>query len=350
MSKKCIKLNNEKYTKRDSPPYHANDCPNQIKKGNDNLNYISIKDKNNIYKWKKYIDIDLPNPAIYKNRIYIGEDEKYYYSEKNIDGIYYWKELKIKMKKDIDDYEKQFPNYVKPDYDISFFSSNINDLTKDLKKLGILFYVLKWDKESLYAGHKSIIEEKLDEYLEKHDNYPKGYIYTSEYLLYKQSYKSTDDCIYLYHNIKDDVKDDLNKLLISYFPKRTIGLHDHNDAIKIYINEKKNLKPIKNHIMFEVNIEYVDKVKLSKDNFDKVHKYITKQLGKKYIYDLREAYNSIGSITLYYNVYIDKIKRFAKKFKEVKLPYLPKLKSIIISPNDWDEVGGNKKLMWSYKF
>ena len=63
------------------------------------------------------------------------------------------------MKKDIDDYEKQFPNYVKPDYDISFFSSNINDLTKDLKKLGILFYVLKWDKESLYAGHKSIIEE-----------------------------------------------------------------------------------------------------------------------------------------------------------------------------------------------
>jgi len=349
MSKKCIKLNNEKYTKRNSPPFHANDCPNQIKKGNDNLNYISIKDKNNIYKWTKYIDIVLPDPDKYKNTTYIAEDEKYYHSQKNIDGIYYWKELKIKMKKNIDDYEKQFPNYVKPDYDISFFSSKIKDLTKDLKKIGILFFVLKWNKESLYAGHHSIIQERLEEYLEKHDNYPKGYICTSEYLLYKESYKSKDECIYLHHKITADAKDDFNKILISYFPKRTVGLQAKNDAIIIYINEKNNLNLTNIHIMFEVYIEYVNKVKISKDDFDKVHTYITKQIGEKNIYDLREAYNSTGSITLYYNVYIDKIIDFAKKIKNIKIPYLPKLKLIGISPNNWDDVDGNKKIKWTYK-
>jgi len=341
------KLNNEKYTKRNSPPFHAKDYPNQIKKGNDNLNYISLKDKNNIYKWTKYINIDLPDPNKYKNTTYVAKEDKYYYSQ-NMDGIYYWKELKIKFKKNPDDYEKQFPNYVKPDYNLSFFSSKIKDLTKDLKKIGILFFVLKWDEESLYAGHKSIIEDRLYEYLEKHNNYPKGYIYTSEYLLHGQSYKSKDECIFLYHSIKDDAKDDFNKILISYFPKRTVGLQFHDDAIEIYINEK-NLKPTKKHIMFEVYIEYVNKkIKISRDDFTKVHTYITKQIGKKYIYDLRDAYNSIGSISLYYNVYTDKIVEFAEKLKNIKIPYVPKLKLIGISPNDWNDVD-NKKLTWLYK-
>jgi len=349
MNKKCIKVNNEKYSKRKSPPFHANDCPNQIKKGNDNLNYISLKDKNNIYKWTKYININLPNPDKNKNTTYYAEDEKYYYSQKNKDGIYYWKELKIKMTKTIDDYEKQFPNYIKPDYDLSFFTSKIKNLSKDLKKIGILFFILKWNKESLYAGHHSIIEDRLDEYLEKHNNYPNGNITTSEYLLYKQSYKSKDECIFLQHDIKDDVKDEFNKILISYFPKKTLGLEHQKNAIKIYINDKKNLKLTKNHIMFEVYIEYINKIKLSQNDFNKVHTYITKKIGKKYIFDLREASNDLGSITLYYNVYTDKIIEFANKFKNIKIPYLPKLKLIGISPNNLDDVDGDKTVRWVYK-
>jgi len=39
------------------------------------------------------------------------------------------------MKKNIDDYDKQFPNYVKLDYYLSLFSSKIKDLTKNLKKM-----------------------------------------------------------------------------------------------------------------------------------------------------------------------------------------------------------------------
>ena len=186
-------------------------------------------------------NINLPDPSKNKNTTYCAEDEKYYYSQKNKDGIYFWKELKlkIKMKKTIDDYEKQFPNYRKPDYDLSFFTSKIKNLSKDLKKIGILFFILKWNKESLYADHHSIIEDRLDEYLEKHNNYPNGNITTSEYLLYKQSYASKDACIFLQHDIKDNVKDEFNKILISYFPKRTVGLEHQENAIIIYMNDKK---------------------------------------------------------------------------------------------------------------
>ena len=48
-------------------------------------------------------------------------------------------------------------------------------------------------------------------------------------------------------------------------------------------------------------------------------------------------------------MYIEKIIEFAKKIKNIKIPYLPKLKLIRISPNNWNDVDGNKKLMWTYK-
>jgi hypothetical protein len=39
---------------RPSPPFHAKDFMNKIKVGNDKLKYISVPDKNGVYKWKKY--------------------------------------------------------------------------------------------------------------------------------------------------------------------------------------------------------------------------------------------------------------------------------------------------------
>lgn len=51
MSSNCIKSTLKKYKSRNSPPYPANDCPNQIKHGNDGNKYISIEDKNGIFKW-----------------------------------------------------------------------------------------------------------------------------------------------------------------------------------------------------------------------------------------------------------------------------------------------------------
>ena len=48
---KCQKTSLKKYEKRPSPPYPANDCKNEKKKGNDGNLYQSKPDKNNVYKW-----------------------------------------------------------------------------------------------------------------------------------------------------------------------------------------------------------------------------------------------------------------------------------------------------------
>ena len=37
----CVKLTDKKYTERPSPPYSANECERQIKKGNDGNKWIS---------------------------------------------------------------------------------------------------------------------------------------------------------------------------------------------------------------------------------------------------------------------------------------------------------------------
>jgi len=99
--------------------------------------------------------------------------------------------------------------------------------------------------------------------------------------------------------------------------------------------------------MFVVEIVYLDKVEISNDDFNKVHKFVTKKIGKKYIYDLRDAYNSLGSIMLFYTVYTDTITKFAEKFKNMKIPFLPKLKLIRVATNDQN---ANKKLSWTYTF
>lgn len=45
-----------KYKMRPSPPYPAQERQNEILMGNDGNKYISLPDKNGIYKWKKYVE------------------------------------------------------------------------------------------------------------------------------------------------------------------------------------------------------------------------------------------------------------------------------------------------------
>ncbi len=47
----CVKETSSKYKSRPSPPYHANDCKGETKKGNDGQTYISKADKRGIYHW-----------------------------------------------------------------------------------------------------------------------------------------------------------------------------------------------------------------------------------------------------------------------------------------------------------
>ena len=48
----CTKQSSKKYTKRQSPPYPANECRNKIKKGNDGNKYKSVEASNGVYRWK----------------------------------------------------------------------------------------------------------------------------------------------------------------------------------------------------------------------------------------------------------------------------------------------------------
>jgi hypothetical protein len=48
----CIKQTAKKYFQRPLPPYNAEDCKGQIKKGNDGKWYKSKKDLDDVYKWK----------------------------------------------------------------------------------------------------------------------------------------------------------------------------------------------------------------------------------------------------------------------------------------------------------
>ena len=51
----CIEINTKKYQTRKSPPYKAKECKNKEMKGKDGM-YISLPDKNKIYKWTKKIE------------------------------------------------------------------------------------------------------------------------------------------------------------------------------------------------------------------------------------------------------------------------------------------------------
>jgi hypothetical protein len=47
---KCVEKKTKKYRLRNSPPFSAQSCPSQIKKGKD-ATYVSRKDKRGIYRW-----------------------------------------------------------------------------------------------------------------------------------------------------------------------------------------------------------------------------------------------------------------------------------------------------------
>jgi len=47
----CLEIISKKYQTRKGPPYHAKDCKGKLRKGNDGRFYISLADKNGVYKW-----------------------------------------------------------------------------------------------------------------------------------------------------------------------------------------------------------------------------------------------------------------------------------------------------------
>ena len=225
----CDKVKSEKYLKRKSPPYHANDCPNQEKKGNDGNIYISKKDKNGIYKW---ILKDPFEPKIEpkKGRI-VNYDGFSYYAVEGKDKKYYWKKKEIKYKSTPEAYYKQFPDYQKSIYDYKEILNTIQKLKKDLKKINIILIFVKWNPSSIYGID---YELGLDMLYDKYNNIDGGleYIIITEVDIYIKS-KIKDSYIPVMHNIFNSSKDKFNQVFTKYFPNRTVGFSNQKDKYQL---------------------------------------------------------------------------------------------------------------------
>lgn len=288
------------------------------KKGNDGNIWIIVENKNNIKRWQ-----------LYKKSQTINKKDTI--------------KKEIKFISTPDEYYKQFSNYTKPINDTNFFYNEISSLTSELKNIGILFFFLKWNIESTYSSHIEYILEQIDKYNKTNPGkYPNGYIFTSDKLLYVDS---CDDKIYIHHGLNKKIIDEFNKIFISHFPNKTLGFQNYNDAIIVYFNEHKKINKIKNHSLWLVNYEYKKKDEKIEDDIY-IGEFISKIIGEKIIFDLYDVYNYKGKITLFYEIYDDKIYEFAKLIKTLKIPKMPNISKIIIEEADKKII--NKS--WVYKF
>jgi hypothetical protein len=161
------KLTDEKYKNRPSPPYHANDCKGRIMKGNDGNEYISKKDKNNVYHWvkmkhecKKLTDEkykNRPSPPYHandcKDKIMKGNDKKDYISKEDKNGVYHWVKLKDFGKtKTPEEYYSQFKPY-EPKYDKVDLLKKLNLVEKELLKSKIYLIHIGWNNVYNFSNY-----------------------------------------------------------------------------------------------------------------------------------------------------------------------------------------------------
>jgi cell fate (sporulation/competence/biofilm development) regulator YmcA (YheA/YmcA/DUF963 family) len=107
---------------RNSPPEHAKDFKNKIRKGNDKQRYISLPDKNGIYKWKL-----------------------------------------ISMKKSPEEYYSQFRK-IKKIFNVHDTIKKLIKIAKELRKYHIYIVKFPWSKIWNMSGDQiADIREKLSE-------------------------------------------------------------------------------------------------------------------------------------------------------------------------------------------
>jgi hypothetical protein len=284
------------------------------KKGNDNNIWIITENKNGVKKWILY--------------------------KKSTDKS----STKIKTMSNPNDYFKQFSDYKKPINDISFFTKEIKSLQNEFKKIGVLFFFLKWGETSLLSGgHHSYI---LSLIRDKTNMYPNGHIYTSDLLLYYNSIQK-DGKINLYHRVDEKIINNVNKILISYFPKRTLCIQNNRDAIIIYFEKKNKIKKIKEYIKWQISYIFEDKkIVQTDDELGNTLNFILSKIDKKFIHRIDDAFNFQGSTILFLSIYNDNLNEFVNIIKKLKILLIPKIKKIIIK--EGDKIILNKKWIFEY--
>ena len=202
--------NINKYESLTSPLYSAEEFKNQIKEGYDRKLYISKKNKNNIYKW-----------------------------------------YKLNLKKNPEEYYKQFSDYKNPINDPTFFIKNIKKLTHELDKIGIKFYFIKW---KIYGPNSYDIE-----YFQEDNNLKYNYILYSERRLY-WAMREKNAKIHLIHSIPKNKWTLVNDILLKYFPRRTNGIVSDKECIEILFNKDKRLKKYIDRIGVSIDIYFTRKI------------------------------------------------------------------------------------------
>ena len=208
----------------------------------------------NINKYKILQSPPLYNPEKFKNEDKVGEDGELYVSKKDKNNIYKW--YKIKLKKNPEEYYKQFPDYEKPINDPKFFIKDIKKLTHEFDKIGIKFYFIKW---KIYGDEPCEIE-----YFQTDNHLEDNYILYSERRHY-WTLRMKDAKIYLIHYIPKDKWTLVNNILFKYFPNRTNGIVSNKECIGISFNKNKKLEKYTEKIEVSIDILFTKKINEDSD-------------------------------------------------------------------------------------
>ncbi len=266
------------------------------------------------------------DPNEHKDRIG-NSDGKYYQSIKSKSGKYIWKKLNIKMKKNFFEWNAQFPNYSEPKYSVDFIYDSIDELVKQMAKIGVQVFYFDWGtwakKSYGVAGIDDIKLRYIDENLDPKSN---GYIFFTDAGIYNSAY---DGVFRIHHVLKESIVPVFNKFVKSIYPKKTLGFENRSDTINVYTNRQKLVKT-KPHTNYLLALIYNDKKKVSQQEAVKIGEDIYKQLGKKIAYSLYDVYSSNKKIVLFYEIYDNQYKKFIEQVSKLKLPADIKFTKIIV--------------------
>lgn len=176
---------------------------------------------------------------------------------------------------------------------VNFFLNKISILKKDLLKIGIRFFYIKW---KLYGNNNYDIEYFLEE-----EDLDDNYIIYSEKRLYNDC-RNKKGKMHLIQSIQLNLRSQVNNILQKHFTNRTNGITSDEVPIKIYFISKNKIPPEKGKITFLLNIIFKNKTfdKSAQSYINIINKYLKKYKIGNIISDTTNKDNfSIKNDTLY---------------------------------------------------
>lgn len=266
----CKKINEKKYLERPTPPYHANDCENLIKNGNDGKKYISLEDKNGVYKWKKIED-----EKKYKQYYILSSSYEIRYIVKDFKEyveIYNVKYLEDSIKKSGDKMKDIYSKYI-PDKKLSTIKYKKIFLAKEPSfTKGKLF----WHK--LFVGNSLLLEIKEGQYIYIGSEIYKFDTYQKETIQKFYSYVDGGWMCYPYAIAEDNVYLFLEKTFIN-----NELVKNKKDPYLIYVEplmlkDKLNIRTVKNKLNKTQLEETKEKLQEAKNILLQTKKLKTKKI------------------------------------------------------------------------